>query len=343
MKPLRNTQRVPEWGLGNGAAAILLGALALSIAGAPLATGAEPGGRVYQVGIVSLGAAGARGTIWWQPFIEELRALNYVQGRNLVIRHSGAEAQPDHLPGLVADLVKAQVDVIVTTGPRETLAAKRATSAIPIVFTLVADPVGQKVVTNLARPDGNVTGLTTLVPGLYQKYVEFLHELVPSAARFAIVGSPWLALELRREVEIAGQALGVKVFHVPVSGPDEFDAALARAKREGAAGIIVIQDVVTQMNRQAFVRLALKHRLPGIYWGRDYVEAGGLMTYTANLTELRRRAAHYVDKILKGAKPADLPIEQPTRFELVLNLKTAKALGLTIPQSILLRADEVIQ
>jgi putative ABC transport system substrate-binding protein len=317
--------------------------LVLAILGSPLAGEAQPGGRVFQVGIVSLGPAGPRGDPWWQPFIDELHELNYVQGRNLAIRYFGADAKPDRLPGFVADLVTAKVDVIVTTGPRETLAAKRATSSIPIVFTIVADPLGQGVVTNLARPGGNVTGLTTLVPGLYEKYVEFLREIVPSAARFAVVGSPWLAPELRQEVENAGRALGVHIFIVPVSGPDDFDAALAGAKRDGAAGVIVIQDVVTQTHRQRFVQLTLKHRLPGIYWDRNYVEAGGLMSYSANSTELRRRAAHYVDRILKGAQPGDLPIEQPTKFELVINMRTAKALGLTTPQSLLLRADQVIE
>ena len=310
----------------------------------PLAAEAQQTLKGYQVGIVTLGVASPRPTIWWQPFVEELRELNYVQGRNLVITYAGADANPDRLPALVADLVKAKVDVIVTTGPRETLAAMRATSSIPIVFTLIADPVGRGVVTSLARPGGNVTGLTNLIPGLYQKYVEFLHEIVPSAARFAVVVAPPAPTPAdRRDLENAGRVLGVNVFIAHVSDPDEFDAALARAKRDGAAGIIVISDVVTQTHRQRFVQLALKHRLPGIYWDRSYVEAGGLMTYSANPAELRRRAAHYVDKILKGAKPADLPVEQPTKFELVINLKTAKALGLMIPPSLLGRADEVIQ
>ncbi len=321
----------------------LLFALAGSLLAAPLATDAQPAGSAYHVGILSLGAAGQRPGIWWQPFIEELRELNYVEGRNLVITYSGADAKLDRLASLAGDLVKAKVDVIVTTGPRETLAAKRATSSIPIVFTIVPDPVGQGVVTNLARPDSNVTGLTTLVPGFYQKYVELLREVVPSASRFALVGNPISSPEPRQDVVNAGRTLGVNVFFVPVSGPDEFDAALAGAKRDGASGIIIVSDVVTQIHRQRFVQLALKHRLPGIYWERNYVEAGGLMTYSANATEQRRRAAHYVDKILRGAKPRDLPVEQPTKFELVINLKTAKALGLTIPQSLLLRAHEVIQ
>jgi putative ABC transport system substrate-binding protein len=315
----------------------------LSLLAAPLAAQAPPVGRVYRVGILTLGLAGPRPSVWWEPFIAELRELGYVEGGNLVIQYAGAGARPDRLAGLAAGLVGGNADVIVTTGARETFAARRATSSIPIVFTVVHDPVRQGVVTNLARPEGNVTGLTTLVPGVYQKYVELLREIVPSAARFALVAAPNQAREPQQEVENAGRALGVEVFVVPVSGPDEFDSTLARAKREGAGGIIVIADAVTGAYREQLVRLAAKHRLPGIYWERSYVDAGGLMTYSANATELRRRAAHYVDRLLKGAKPADLPIEQPTKFELVINLKTAKALGLTIPQSVLLRADEVIQ
>ena len=327
---------------GRGA---LLCALAGSLLVAPLAAEGQSAGRVYQVGILTLGPAGPRPSIWWQPFIAELRELNYVEGRNLVIMYSGADAKPDRLPGLAADLVKAKMDIIVTTGPRETLAAKRSTSSIPIVFTVVHDPVGEGVVTSLARPEANITGLTTLVPGFYQKYVELLREVVPAATRFALVGGPAsnLPSEPRQEVENAGRALGVDVVFFPVSGPDEFDALLDRAKRVGSAGIIVVADPVTSAHRQLFVQLALKHRLPGIYWERGYVEAGGLMAYSANIAELRRRAAHYVDKILKGAKPGDLPVEQPTRFELVINLKTARTLGLTISQSLLLRVDDVVQ
>jgi putative ABC transport system substrate-binding protein len=317
--------------------------LTLGVLVAPLTAEAQPTRRVYQVGILTLGPAGPQPSIWWQPFIAELRELHYVEGRNLVITYSGADAKPDRLPGLAADLVKATVDVIVTTGPRETLAAKRATSSIPIVFTVVHDPIGQGVVTSLARPEGNVTGLTTLVPGFYQKYVELLREVVSSAVRFALIGNPNPSPEPRQEVENAGRTLGVDVVFVPVSGPDEFDAALARAKRDGAAGIIVIADPITLAHRQRLVQLAMKHGLPGIYWERSYVEAGGLMTYSANATDLRSRAAHYVDKILRGAKPGDLPVEQPAKFELVINLKTAEALGLTMPPMLLFQADEVIK
>jgi putative tryptophan/tyrosine transport system substrate-binding protein len=309
----------------------------------PLAARAQPAGRAFQIGILTLGVTGPRATHWWQPFIDELRELHYVEGNNLLITYLGADAQPERLPALAADLVKAKMDVIVTTGVRETLAASRATSSIPVVFTVVADPVGQGVVTNLARPESNVTGLASIAPGLYQKYVELLLEVVPSATRFAIVGAPFASSDLRPEVDKAGSALGVTVFFVPVAGPDEFDAALAAAKRDGAAGVIVLSDALTLMHSQRFVQLALNYRLPGVYWDRSYVEAGGLMSYSADFTVLRRRAAYYVDKILKGAKPRDLPVEQPTKFQLTVNLKTAKALGLTVSPTLLARADEVVE
>jgi putative ABC transport system substrate-binding protein len=317
--------------------------LAGGLLASPLAAKAQQAEKVYQIGILTLAAAAQGPTAYWQPFIDELRELNYVPGRNVVIRYSGADARPERLPGLVAEMVRARVDVIVTTAVQETRAAKAATSSIPIVMTLVTDPVGQGLVASLARPGGNVTGLTTLVPGLYQKYVEFLHEVVPAATQFAVVVAADPAPQQRQELEETGRTLGVKLVVLHVSGPKEFESTLVRARKEGAAGIILTADVVTQMHSRAFVQLALKHRLPGVYWARQYVDDGGLMSYSANYTELRRHAATYVDKILKGAKPGDLPIEQPTKFELVINLKTAKAIGLTVPQSLLLRADQVIE
>jgi len=291
----------------------------------PLAARGQPGGgKIFHIGILSLGVVGPRASPWWQPFFDELHKLGYVEGGNLLITYMGADAHPEHLLALATDLVKAKVHVIVTTGPKETLAAKQATSSIPIVFTIVADPVAQGVLTNLARPESNVTGLTTIAPGLYGKYVELLREIIRSAIRVAIVGGPSASSDLRPEVEKAGATLGVTAFFVPVAGADDFDMALTDARHDGAAGIIVIADAVTHAHRERFVQLALHHRLPGIYWDRSYVEAGGLMSYSADLEELRHQAAHYVDKILKGSKPGDLPVEQPRKFQLIINLKTAK-------------------
>jgi ABC-type uncharacterized transport system substrate-binding protein len=238
---------------------------------------------MYRVGILTLGPAASRPSVWWQPFIDGLRELNYVEGRTLVIAYAGADAKADRLPDLAAGLVKANVDVIVTTGVLETRAASRATSSIPIMFTVVHDPVGQGVVTNLARPEANVTGLTTRVPGFYQKYVELLHEVVPSGRRFAHVARPNASRESRQEIGHAGRALGLDVVFVPVAGPDAFDAALAGARQDGAAGIVATHDPVTITHRQRLVQLALKHRLPGTYPERSFVEAGGLMTYSASL------------------------------------------------------------
>jgi len=234
----------------------------------------------------------------------------------------------------------------VTTSVRETRAARQATSTIPIVMTIAPDPVGAGLVKSLARPGGNVTGLTNLVPGLRQKYVELLREVLPSASRIAVIASPLNFApesQLRRELDTAATTLGLSLSYVPVQSPDDFEAALTGARRAGAAGIIAPYDPVTLRDRRALVQLTLKHRLPGMYATREYVDDGGLMSYGANPVDLRRRAAVIVDRILKGAKPADLPVEQPTKFELVINLKTAKALGLTIPPALLGRADEVIQ
>jgi putative ABC transport system substrate-binding protein len=311
---------------------------------APLATRAQQAGKVYTIGTLSIGFRDSTQPDWWKPFIDAMRELNYVEGRNLVMKRAAAGGRPERLAGLADDLVRTPVDVIVTTSWRETQAAMHATSTIPIVMTFAPDPVGQGLVMSLARPGGNVTGLTNLVPGLRQKYVELLRELLPSASRFGVIGSPLsLVPDNLRELEGAAKVLGVSLSLLPVHGPDEFETALTRARKDGVTGIIAIADVVTLQHRRELVRTMLKHRLPAIYWTREYVETGGLMAYSANLVNLRRRAAIYVDKILKGAKPADLPVEQPTEFELVINLKTAKALRLTIPQSLLVRADAIIE
>jgi ABC-type uncharacterized transport system substrate-binding protein len=299
--------------------------------------------RAYQAGLLTLGADPTRSG-FWQKFLEAMSELNYVEGRNLIVRRAFADGKADRLPGLVADLVQAQVDVIVTTSTLETLAAKRATSTIPTVMTVVPDPVEQGLVASLARPGGNITGLTSVVPGISQKYVELLREAVPLASRFAVVGAPNSPFpEIRRELQAAARHFGITVSFTEIKGPDDLDPALARAKKDGAGGIIAALGAFTYAHRVKLVQLALKHRLPGMYWARDYVEEGGLMSYGASFDDVGRRAAYFVDRILKGAKPADLPVEQPTKFELVINMKTAKALGLTIPQTLLLRADQVIE
>ncbi len=311
---------------------------------APLVREAQQATKTYTVGTLSLGFPDPAHDDWWQPFLEAMRELGYVEGRNLTLKHASAAGRPERLPGLAANLVSAKVDVIVTTAWRETQAARQATTTIPIVMTFAQDPVAHGLVATLARPGGNVTGLTNLVPGLLQKYVELLKEALPSASRFAIVASPLgLSNDNLREIEAAAQVFRVSLLPLPVRGPEDFEPALIHARKDGVAGVIASADPLTIRHRGTFVQMIMKHRLPAIYWAREYIAEGGLMTYSADLVELRRRAATYVDKIFKGAKPADLPIEQPTRFELIINLKTAKALGLTIPPSLLARADQVIE
>jgi putative ABC transport system substrate-binding protein len=281
---------------------------------------------------------------FWQRFLEAMRELNYVEGRNLIVRRAFAEGNDDLLPSLVADLVQAKVDAIVTTSTLETRAAKQATTTIPIVMTVAPDPVEQGLVASLAHPGGNVTGLTSMAPGTSQKLVELLREAVPSVSRFAVVASrkgPFP--EIRHELQTASHQVGVALSFIGIDGEDSLESALVRAKKGGAGAVIAPLNAFTYRYREKLVQLALKHRLPGIYWVRDYVEAGGLMSYGTNFGDVGRRAAYFVDRILKGTKPSDLPVEQPTKFELVINLKTARALGLTIPQSVLLRADQVIQ
>jgi putative ABC transport system substrate-binding protein len=310
----------------------------------PLTAEAQQAEKVYRVGLLSNGGNLTTWRTQYAPFIEAMRGLNYVEGRNLVIRPAFADGKAERLPALVAELITAKVDVIVSSAATETAAAKRATSTVPIVMWLVDDPVGAGLVTSLARPGGNVTGLTRYVEGLSQKYVELLREVVPAASRFAIVASPRNPQpDIRREFETAGRMLGVTLSIAQVSSPGDFDDVIARVKKDGAGGIIAPSDALTFLHRKTLARIALKHRLPGMYWTRDYVDVGGLMAYSANINDLRRGAATYVDKILRGTSPADLPIERPTKFELIINMKTAQALGLKIPPALLLRADQVME
>jgi ABC-type uncharacterized transport system substrate-binding protein len=303
---------------------------------------AQPVEKLSRIGLVSIGSDPGR-PARWTPFVDAMRELGYVEGRNVTVKRAFARGRAEELPRLVSELLLSGVDVIVTTGTRETIAARRATSSHPIVMLIVGDPVGEGFVATLARPGGNITGLTNLVPGL-QKYVELLHQVVPAVSRFGVVANPPNPIpDSRRELESATKTLRLTLSIIPVNGPDDFDGALARAKRESVGAILATADPVTFLYRKRLVEAALQHRLPGIYWTREFVEDGGLMSYSADFADLLRRAAVYVDKILKGANPAELPVEQPTKFELVINARTARALGLTIPPSLLLRADQVIE
>jgi ABC-type uncharacterized transport system substrate-binding protein len=274
-----------------------------------------------------------------------LRELGYVEGKNIVIEWRYAEGKQDGLPALAAELVRLKVDVIVTSASGETRAAKEATSTIPIVMTNDNDPVGSGFVASLARPAGNITGLSTLAPELSGKRMEILREIIPRLSRVAVLASstqPGYA-QVLEEMELAAKAFGLKLQHLNVLVPKDIETAFRAAGEARADAVLLLSSAVLTSQRTQIIELAVKSRLPASYPRPEFVEAGGLMTYGPNITDLSRRAATYVDKILKGAKPANLPVEQPTKFELVINLKAAKQIGLTIPQSVLYKADKVIK
>jgi putative ABC transport system substrate-binding protein len=278
-------------------------------------------------------------------FRQGLRDLGYVEGKNIFIERRFSDGKADRLPGLAAELVRLKVDVIVSGGSTATRAAKEATSTIPIVMSQDNDPVGNGFVASLARPGGNITGLATLGSELSGKRLELLKEIVPKVSRVVVVGSstnPGNTQSLK-ETEIAAKAFGVTLHYADVLGATDIDAAFQDAKKGHAEAVLVLASPVLNSRRTQLVELALNSRLPAIYDRREFSEIGGLLSYGTSVSELDRRAATYVDKILKGAKPGDLPVEQPTKFELVINLKTAKQIGLTIPQKVLLKADKVIK
>ena len=278
-------------------------------------------------------------------FRQGLRELGYVEGKNIIIEWRSAEGKLDHLPALAAELVRLKVDVIVTGGGRATRTAKEATNTIPIVMAQVPDPVGDGFVASLARPGGNITGLSALGPELSGKRLELLKETIPKLSRVAVLGTsttPGNAQQLR-EVELAAEALKVKLQFLDVLDPKDIETAFRVASKGHAEGVLVLSASVFVSARTQVLDLAQKSRLPAIYYRPEFVEAGGLMSYGVNDTDLYRRAATYVDKILKGTKPADLPVEQPTKFEFIINLKAAKQIGLTIPPNVLARADKVIK
>jgi putative ABC transport system substrate-binding protein len=281
-----------------------------------------------------------------EAFRQGLRELGYMEGKNIVIEWRSAEGKRDRLPALATELVHLKVDVIVTAGPLVTRAAKQATSTVPIVLTQDPDPVGNGFVASLARPGGNITGLSSLAPGPTGKQLELLKEIVPKLSRVAVFETstrPGNAQTLR-EVELAAGAFGVQLQYLDILSPKDIETAFQAAVRERADGALwFVTGSIGNPHRKKIADLAVSSRLPVIYNLRDHVEAGGLMFYGVNVVDLDRRAATYVDKILKGRKPADLPVEQPTKFEFIVNLKTAKEMGLTIPPNVLVRADKVIK
>jgi len=317
--------------------------LALGLLAAPLAADAQPAGRTVTIGYLGNSSPSLESNLV-EAFREGLRQLGYVEGRNLIIKYEWAEGQQERFAVLAAELVRMKPDVILTAGTPGTLAAKQATQSIPIV-AVAGDLVAAGLVSSLAKPGGNVTGLSVLTPELEGKRLELLKEAVPKLSRVAVLRNPdnpittitWKAMQP------AAEALGVKLQPVDARGANDLDRALARIKAARPDGLVVIPDRFLLAYRESIVQFVVKNRLPGMFPFREFAQEGGLMAYEPDYSDMYRRATTYVDKILKGRKPADLPVEQPTRFALVINLKAATALGLTFPPSILVRADQVIQ
>jgi putative tryptophan/tyrosine transport system substrate-binding protein len=310
----------------------------------PLAARAQQAGKVYRIGILEMISA-ASNTANFDSLRKGLRDLGYVEGQNLVIDYRSADGRPERFPQLAAELARLNVDLIVTRGTPAVVAAKNATATIPIVMAASGDPLVTGVITGLARPGGNVTGLSALTTELIAKRVELLRETVAGIRRIALLqnmGNP-VAPSQSEELKTAAPSLGIEARILDVRKPEDVAPAFDTAVAQRIDALIVGNDTVTHASRRQLVELAAKHRLPAMYHSREFVEAGGLMTYGVSYPDLYRRAAIFADKILKGAKPTDLPVEQPTKFELVINLKAAKAMGLELPPTLLARADEVIE
>jgi putative ABC transport system substrate-binding protein len=323
-----------------------IGTMAGGLLAAPLAADAQQAAKVHRIGLLGGSPPNSPGgRRAWEGFFQGMRELGYVEGQNILAEGRFYGDRTDRLPALAAELVRLNVDVIVAGAPPAPEAAQRATSTIPIVMANHADPVGSGLVASLARPGRNVTGLSTQAPDLAGKRLQLLKEAVPGISRVAVLSNPTIpsqALELR-EAKVAAGSLKVQLQMREARAPSDFAGVFSAMTKERAGGVIILTSSMFYAERTRIAELAAQSRVPAIYAVKEFAEAGGLMTYGINIHESFRRAAIYVDKILKGAKPADLPVEQPTKFELVINLKTAKTLGLTIPPSLLQGADEVIQ
>jgi ABC-type uncharacterized transport system substrate-binding protein len=324
---------------------VFIARLAATVASAPVAARAQKPAKIPRVGFIEAGTASVNGH-FLEAFRQGLRELGYVEGQSIAIKDRWAEGHSERFPEIVADLIGLPADVIVAASTAGALAAKEATASVPIVFVGVSDPVGVGLVASLARPGGNLTGLSRgTEEGLSGKAVQLLKEAVPKASRVAVLfnpGMPGLDAHLK-ETRTAARALGMKAEPFEVRDLGSLDAAFAGMRRARVGALIVLTDPLTLRHRAPIVELAAKSRLPAVYSFSEFARGGGLMAYGASVPAMFRRAAVYVDKILKGAKPADLPVERPTKFELIMNMKTAKRLGLTIPPSLMLRADEVIE
>ena len=323
---------------------IFLTTVAGGLLAAPLAVEAQQAGKLPRLGILPPGPLAGRRHLW-DAFRQGLRELGYVEGQNVTLVFPSGEVRPERLAEIATNLVRLNVDVIVTSAEPAILAARDATKTIPIVMAASTDPVEGGFITSLARPGGNVTGLCLISEQLIGKRLELLKAAVPGVSRIAIISNPTNPAVTHhiRAAETSAKALGLQNEFLEVRDTGDFGKAFLKATRGRAGALMALDDALIFTHRALVVRLAAENRLPAIYGFREFIDVGGLMVYAGNLASMYRRAATYVDKILKGAKPADLPVEQPTKFELVINLKTAKALGLTIPPSVLGRADEVIE
>ncbi|MGZ8443047.1 MAG: ABC transporter substrate-binding protein [Candidatus Binatia bacterium] len=305
---------------------------------------AQQAGKIPRIGYLNATSA-STSPARVEAFRQGLRELGYLEGKNVVIEFRHAEGKLDRLPSLAAELVRLKVDIIVSGGPATTRPAKEATSTIPIVMAQDNDPVATGIVARLARPGGNITGLSTLAPEISGKQLELLKEIVPKLSRVAVLGTSTIPSQVQtlREVDLAAGALKVKIQYLDVLDPNAIETAFQNATKRRADALLVLQSAVMNPQREKVADLAAKNRLPAIYFQSQYMEVGGLMYYGPNTADLFRRAATYVDKILKGRTPADLPVEQPIKFEFIVNLKAAKQIGLTIPPNVLVRADKVIR
>ena len=323
--------------------------LILLLGGAPIAwplfARAQSSAKRWRVGLLDYGRAEAYRVRLWGVFRQRLRELGYVEGDNITFVPRWADGRADRLPALAAELIKLEVDVITTASTPAAEAAKRATNTIPIVMATASDPVGLGLVASLSRPGGNVTGKVTQIGEAAPKRLDILRVLIPHVSRVAILADPnnIAAVIVEHETERAAKSIGISVQVLSARGPEEFDSAFMAMLRPRVDALIILPSAMFAGERGGLADLAMKHGIPTMSGERAYAEAGCLMSFGTDFADNFRHAAEYVDKILKGAKPADLPIQQPTKFELVINLKTAKTLGLTIPQALLLRADEVIQ
>ena len=317
----------------------VLGVLLLTLSGP---VGAQPHEKIAKIGEFDLRGGTTLGT-GRKLFRQSLRELGYIEGKNVLYETRSAEGNLNRFPALAEELVRLKVDVLLTTSPEETLAAKNATKTIPIVFFSQGDPVASGLVNSLARPGGNITGVSTTASELSGKRLELLKATIPKLSRVAVMWNPKMSGESWKESQLAARELGLQLHSMEITSADKFESAFEEAIKAGNAAMAVTQNPIISSNQKQIVALATKSRLPAIFPRADYVVNGGLMSYGADQAEPYRRGAVIVDKILKGAKPADIPIEQPTKFELVINLKTAKRIALTIPPNVLARADRVIR